>query len=161
MNTIRRFVGAAAFALLPAGSSFAQAPIAPAQSPTQVVQVSGTSAVVIAPPLPVQETPREKSPHRLFNGHGLCCVSDFNFHGCGNLSSNLSFMLGSCRTFFGQTCIPKPPHPGLGVNPGVYRQELLFGLNAPYSGYPFPLNPYATYPPGTVMPGCGGSCNGN
>src|SRR5262249_30257337 len=55
-------------------------------------------------------------PWKLFNSHGMCCTGYFNQIGCGNLCSNLTFMFGSCRVFFGQECTPKPPHFGQGGN---------------------------------------------
>ena len=57
---------------------------------------------------------------RLFNSHGMGCASNFNNLGCGNFCSEFKFIFGSCRTFFGQSCVPNPPHfgGGSGYGPG-------------------------------------------
>ena len=131
MKTTRFGLGAAVLlSCLPMGTLFAQTPCAPAKSP--ITQVSSHSAVVVEPPAPGLEPKHNGGGKRLFNGHGMCCLSDFNYHGCGNLCSNLTFMLGSCRAFFGQTCVPNAPH-GSQTTP-AQNGMILNGLN-PYD-YP-------------------------
>lgn len=44
-----------------------------------------------------------------FRGHGLCCWSHHNEMGCGGWQSDLKFIFGSCRTFFGETCPRSAP----------------------------------------------------
>ena len=137
MKTTCISLGAAILAsCLPMGTLFAQTPGAPATPP--IAQVSSHSAVVVEPPAPGLEPKGNRSGQRLFNGHGTCCLSDFNYHGCGNLCSNLTFMLGSCRAFFGQTCIPNPPH-GVQTTPGQ-NGMILNGLNP----YDYPSGTYGT-----------------
>jgi hypothetical protein len=37
------------------------------------------------------------------------CWSHHNLFGCGSIKSDLTFMFGSCRTFFGEPCLSPPP----------------------------------------------------
>jgi hypothetical protein len=51
----------------------------------------------------------------------LCCWSHHNHVGCGSLKAECGFIFGSCRTFFGETCLkgappPLPPGYNLGDN---------------------------------------------
>ena len=68
---------------------------------------------------PVGDTappPRSTRPlQRLLNSHGMGCASDFNNLGCGNFHSTFKFIFGSCRTFFGEPCVPDQHH---GYGPG-------------------------------------------
>jgi hypothetical protein len=57
---------------------------------------------------------RNRPTQRAFNNCGMCCASDFNQVGCGNFWSEVTFIFGSCRTFFGQPCVPNPPYFGPG-----------------------------------------------
>jgi hypothetical protein len=43
--------------------------------------------------------------------HSWCCWSHHNRLGCGSANSDLTFIFGSCRTFFGEPCLPGPPPP--------------------------------------------------
>lgn len=36
------------------------------------------------------------------------CWAHINSLGCGSLHSDLTFIFGSCRTFFGEPCLPGP-----------------------------------------------------
>jgi hypothetical protein len=51
-------------------------------------------------------------PRPFLNSHGLCCVASFHDSGCRNLGAQIAFCFGSCRTFFGQTCMPDAAHFG-------------------------------------------------
>ena len=46
----------------------------------------------------------------------LCCWGSFNGYGCSSGHSELAFVFGSCRTFFGEPCLkgapPSPLPPG-------------------------------------------------
>ena len=53
------------------------------------------------PPSPL----RDRLQHRC----GLGCWASFNSYGCGSLHSELAFIFGSCRTFFGEPCLSGPP----------------------------------------------------
>lgn len=77
-----------------------------------------TPAIVVDAAPTVDATPPQRSSRplqRLLNSHGMACASNFNNLGCGNFCSEFKFVFGSCRTFFGQSCIPNPPH---GYGPG-------------------------------------------
>ncbi|MCI0379265.1 MAG: hypothetical protein L0215_16775 [Gemmataceae bacterium] len=41
---------------------------------------------------------------------GIGCYAHHNELGCGSFCSEMTFIFGSCRTFFGEQCIPNPPH---------------------------------------------------
>jgi hypothetical protein len=47
--------------------------------------------------------------HGHFNRHGYCCAEDPAIPGCPSLCSELTFIFGSCRTFFMEPCLPHPP----------------------------------------------------
>ena len=92
------------------------APPAPAAAATaNVVVTEGTA--------PSSEPTTSRPFKRIFNSHGMCCASDFNQFGCGNFWSEATFILGSCRTFFGQPCYPNSPHFGLGGTRGGGGQK--------------------------------------
>ena len=43
-----------------------------------------------------------------------CCYSHFNYYTCSSLKSECQFLFGSCRTFFGESCLASPqPLPGI------------------------------------------------
>jgi hypothetical protein len=43
------------------------------------------------------------------NQKGYCCDSHHDWYGCGGWRAQCAFMFGSCRTFFGEPCLPAPP----------------------------------------------------
>lgn len=45
------------------------------------------------------------------NKYGRCCSSDVNNPGCSGLRSDLQFVFGSCRYWFGEPCLPMGPGP--------------------------------------------------
>jgi hypothetical protein len=46
------------------------------------------------------------------------CYAHFNDYSCGSLSSDINFMFGSCRTFYGERCLKgPPPYPVPGFDP--------------------------------------------
>jgi hypothetical protein len=49
--------------------------------------------------------------HAHYNRHGYCCAEDPAIPGCPSLCSELTFIFGSCRTFFMEPCLPHPPKP--------------------------------------------------
>jgi hypothetical protein len=48
-----------------------------------------------------------KHPH--LNRHGYCCEQPPGYVGCGSMRETCRFIFGSCRSFFGEACAPKPP----------------------------------------------------
>jgi hypothetical protein len=44
------------------------------------------------------------------NRHGLNCFATLGSLGCGSCKSECQFIFGSCRTFFGEPCLPQPPN---------------------------------------------------
>ncbi|MCI0743461.1 MAG: hypothetical protein L0Y72_30915 [Gemmataceae bacterium] len=41
---------------------------------------------------------------------GIGCYAHHTELGCGSFCSEMTFIFGSCRTFYGEECIPNPPH---------------------------------------------------
>lgn len=91
----------------------------PVQPSVQPVPVQPTPFYQTVPPDGVPEelapaladAPARRRPlHECLNRCGLACYANHNQFGCGSLHSELTFIFGSCRTFFGETCVPLPPH---------------------------------------------------
>ena len=70
--------------------------------------------------------------HRLGKRFGVCCWASFNGYGCSSVHSELAFVFGSCRTFFGEPCLNGPPPSsvppwaglgGPGSHPGPYGPQ--------------------------------------
>jgi len=64
--------------------------------------------------------PPEDRKHKALSSHenglrtafGLLptgCWAHHNMFGCGSFRSEMSFMYGSCRSFYGQSCLKEPP----------------------------------------------------
>lgn len=57
-------------------------------------------------------------------GRPLGCWGSFNSFSCGSLRSELAFIFGSCRTFFGEPCLkgapPSPLPPWAGSESGYH-----------------------------------------
>jgi hypothetical protein len=45
--------------------------------------------------------------HDWFHRQGYGCGSHLDWYGCGGIRSQCHFVWGSCRTFFGEPCLPK------------------------------------------------------
>jgi hypothetical protein len=59
------------------------------------------------PPLPFRPKPLHDVLHLR---HPQCCYANFNDYTCGSLKSECRFIFGSCRTFFGESCLAgRPP----------------------------------------------------
>jgi hypothetical protein len=43
-----------------------------------------------------------------FRRQGSCCWSHHDNLDCGSLKSELTFIFGSCRAFYGERCAPRP-----------------------------------------------------
>lgn len=86
-----------------------------AQEPPVIVEHQGMVEAAPAPrgirlaawPLGQRSDPslREK-----INQRGYCCDSHIDWYGCGGFRAQMQFVFGSCRTFFSEPCLPKPPH---------------------------------------------------
>lgn len=76
---------------------------------------------------PVPDTP-SRQPLRDWCRYGrpLGCWASFNGYGCSSLESEIAFVFGSCRTFFGEPCLkgapPSPLPPWAGTESG-YRNN--------------------------------------
>jgi len=82
----------------------AQAPLVP---PSQYFDASPSaplSSLLARPP-----QPQLPAANPRLNAQGYCCDSDLNWYGCGGLKAQVDFYFGSCRTFFGEPCLPNPP----------------------------------------------------
>src|SRR5438094_3487498 len=62
------------------------------------------------------------------HSHEFNCLSSINSLGCGSLKSECTFMFGSCRDFYGETCF-KDPMP--------FRKQERAPVVGPYP-YPYP-----------------------
>jgi len=99
--------------ILAAGLLFIGVGTASALPPTLVVPPFPHPGYPVAPPAaPILGGPLaapDNTPPGLkgcLNRHGLACVSHHSWFGCGNFRSEMTFIFGSCRTFFGQACVP-------------------------------------------------------
>ncbi|GEM_PF-6375681 len=52
-----------------------------------------------------------------FHRHGYLCGQHLDWYGCGGWHAQNAFAFGSCRTFFGEPCLPQQPRQG-GNGPG-------------------------------------------
>jgi len=91
----------------------AQAPLVPPAQPFDSNPSSPLMAIMARPP----ETPFRAATPRL-NSFGYCCDSDLTWFGCGGVRSQWDFVFGSCRTFFGEICVPRPHHSVTNQNGG-------------------------------------------
>jgi hypothetical protein len=93
-----------------------QSPLLFAQSPFQAqpAQIVPVNMVVVEGAEFGREPGTNRPVHYMLNSHGMACASNFNNSGCGNFWSEFTFVFGSCRSFFGQTCTPQPSHFGAG-----------------------------------------------
>jgi hypothetical protein len=109
-----------------AGPAMAQAPPTPTPAPQQG-DIKQTYAVVPVIPHPsspeyVEPSQPERGPlrrlwHNCCTGtkefmqrQGFCCWDTHNSVGCGSMHADLTFIFGSCRQFFGESCL-QPPLP--------------------------------------------------
>lgn len=94
--------------------------LASAQSPvplTVIVPTSPPEPLLLLPsPLnnPLPPTPEPPLIDNAGTGvrgflhrHGLGCAGHHFWFGCGNLRSELTHIFGSCRTFYGEPCLPR------------------------------------------------------
>ena len=88
-----------------------------AQTPadTQVIQARGqTPAGRVLPLANRQDSAMRDRLHRL----GYACGQHLDWYGCGGWHAQNTFVLGSCRTFFGEPCLPNQPRGERGTGPG-------------------------------------------
>jgi len=84
-----------------------------------IVQPAPQPVVVEGAPVDSGFAAERRGPLRnLSNRHGHCCGDDPAIPGCGNCHEDLHFIFGSCRSFFGEPCLPKPTRPRLTDRPG-------------------------------------------
>jgi hypothetical protein len=75
---------------------------------------------------PVDSSPK-KFPitHALFHHRPLGCWASFNGYSCSSLKSEVSFIFGSCRTFYSEPCLkgapPSPLPPWAGPESGYHQ----------------------------------------
>jgi hypothetical protein len=89
----------------------------------------------------------------------LCCWASFNGYGCSSLHSELGFVFGSCRTFFGEPCLKGPPPSPLPPWAGSVSTYGLYSGPGPGPGQPgwpgYPNPPAAPGRAGMPPPDCG------
>ncbi len=62
------------------------------------------NATGYSPYPPVRSTPKGDWARRCYT----CCWSHHDNLDCGSLKADLKFIFGSCRTFYGERCLPPP-----------------------------------------------------
>lgn len=70
--------------------------------------------VMLAPEAaPVLDSLAKRRPVRdWLHNHTIGCWAHHNKYGCGSVRSDLNFIFGSCRSFFGEPCLSgRPPSP--------------------------------------------------
>jgi hypothetical protein len=79
---------------------------------------------LVEPGLAPAPYPERRRPLAWLRNHPWKCWAHHNTLGCGSCQSELAFLFGSCRTFFGEPCFKGPPPPpwppgfGAGFGPG-------------------------------------------
>jgi hypothetical protein len=91
----------------------AQAPTAP-EAPSPPARLSPAPVLASAPCCGGEAGPDQPGPpktllRQALNRHGVGCYTTHNVPGCGSLHSELTFIFGSCRVFFGEPCMARPP----------------------------------------------------
>jgi hypothetical protein len=118
-------------------SSMALASVAPAQERATLTVPPGQELIISAPlnvvngygyntaGAPAYHTAPANATHPNLNKVGLHCNSHHHWFGCGNLHSEATFIFGSCRSFYGEPCEPKPPGTGFfgRLNPFNYSYQ--------------------------------------
>ena len=87
----------------------------PAQEPTAPAPAAPPAVLPVTHAVPLEAEPghghhRDGLLHRAARAHGYGCYATHNTVGCSSLRAELTFMFGSCRAFFGEPCVPPPPH---------------------------------------------------
>src|SRR5262245_9896590 len=104
-----------------------------AEEPPALTTSGAAGSVLVAPPVMQWEAGPDSYPEPPGYGsrvvdwmrrHNLACWTHHNNYGCGSLKSECTFVFGSCRAFFGEPCLPKPPPTyGLPGFPGTSSQS--------------------------------------
>ena len=89
-----------------AGRMPAQAPLVPASQPVDLTPSAPLASLLARPEV------QDPAAHPRLNAKGYCCASNAQWFGCGNWGTQFEFMFGSCRSFFGEPCVPNPPREG-------------------------------------------------
>lgn len=92
------------------GRSSAQAPTLPSILPVEVGPATPLGALLARPPMPQPDN--ISKTRACLNRHGVFCASNLDWYGCGGIRSQYDFVFGSCRTFFGEPCVPKEKRQG-------------------------------------------------
>ena len=87
-----------------------------AQTPAGPETAQAPSAAPAAPVAPMSSRP-DGALRDHFNRHGYLCGQHLDWYGCGGWRAQTTFAFGSCRTFFGEPCLPQQPRQG-GNAPG-------------------------------------------
>jgi hypothetical protein len=114
---MRRLLGLAVVALVVGETLCGGGVRADDGQPQPMVILSGPEPAVYDPAAGMMPAPAspESHHHRPLRDwlHKLPwhCYADHNTLGCGNLKSECQFLFGSCRSFYGEPCLPPPPKP--------------------------------------------------
>ncbi|HYV39772.1 MAG TPA: hypothetical protein VE988_29050 [Gemmataceae bacterium] len=87
-------------------------PPVPTLPPWPVTINPGSGPRIIPPPPtpgPIEGGPWRQAIVGCLNSKGLGCQATHNTVGCGSCYGHLLFVFGSCRQFFGDTCMPIQP----------------------------------------------------
>ena len=89
----------------------AQQPITPVPTPVPATLAAGVGcASCAANQANGQPQGRHGAVFQWFQRHGYGCGADPDMS-CASPCQDWRFVFGSCRSFFGETCNPLPPHP--------------------------------------------------
>jgi hypothetical protein len=101
---------------LPAPAPEPDGTVVPAETGYAAPSYGGLGYAAVAPPyIEPPWVPVEPPPKHHWNGpvcrcvRKLCCWSDINCYCCGSLKQEGDFIVGSCRTFYKEPCLPGPP----------------------------------------------------
>jgi hypothetical protein len=70
--------------------------------------MGGPPAGYAQPDPGVYNWPRHGERHRIWSQPPIGCATHHNRFSCGTLQSELRFLFGSCRAFFGEPCLKRP-----------------------------------------------------
>jgi len=95
--------------VLPPATPVPVTPVSPeaAMAPTQLIELAAALRAAEAFP---DEPPPRKGVHKLLHCPGGC-YANVNTIGCSSCKAECAWIFGSCRTFFGEPCLRRPPLP--------------------------------------------------
>jgi hypothetical protein len=95
--------------VLPPATPTPVTPVSPqaAMAPMQLIELANALRAAEAFP---DEPPPRKGVRKLLHCSGGC-YANVNTIGCSSCKAECAWIFGSCRTFFGEPCLKRPPLP--------------------------------------------------